>query len=84
MDWILLICLKVLSWLIKLPDFMSNINIVAVATLSDASCIVLAEDVDVESGIIDKANSQNVVILKTAKTSYEAAVDYYKLSSKNV
>ena len=63
---------------------MSNINIVAVATLSDASCIVLAEDVDVESGIIDKANSQNVVILKTAKTSYEAAVDYYKLSSKNV
>ena len=31
---------------------MSNINIVAVATLSDASCIVLAEDVDVESGII--------------------------------
>lgn len=46
---------------------MSNINIVAVATLSDASCIVLAEDVDVESGIIDKANSQNVDYFEDSK-----------------
>jgi serine kinase of HPr protein (carbohydrate metabolism regulator) len=52
---------------------MDNINIVAVAELTDCSCIVLAENVNADASVVDKANSQGVVIARTEKTSYELA-----------
>ena len=52
---------------------MNNINIVAVAALTDVSCIILCEGVDAEKEIIDKANSQGIVILKSENTAYELA-----------
>lgn len=59
---------------------MSNINIVAVAALADVACIVLAEGVMIADDIIKKANSQDIIILKSSKNSYELAVDYYSLA----
>ncbi len=53
---------------------MSNINIVAVAALVDMACIILAEGVAVDKEVIDKANSQGIIILSTDKNSYETAV----------
>ncbi|MBR6523574.1 MAG: AraC family transcriptional regulator [Clostridia bacterium] len=53
---------------------MSNINIVAVAALVDMACIILAEGVAVDKEVIDKANSQGIIILSTDKNSYELAV----------
>lgn len=50
---------------------MNNINIVAVAALTDVSCIILCEGVGAEKEIIDKANSQGIVILKSENTAYE-------------
>ena len=52
---------------------MNNINIVAVASLTDCACILLAEGVNAQKEIIQKADSQNIVILKSEKTSYELA-----------
>lgn len=52
---------------------MNNINIVAVASLTDCACILLCEGVNVEKEIIDKANSQDIVILQSDKTAYELA-----------
>lgn len=60
---------------------MSNINIVAVAAMADVACIVLAEDVNVDDDIIKKANSQDIIIVKSPKTAFEIGVDYYKFSS---
>lgn len=52
---------------------MSNINVIAVASLVDTSCIILAEGVTLEQSIIDAANSKNVNILSTDMTAYEVA-----------
>lgn len=52
---------------------MNNINIVAVASLTDCACILLCEDVGIEKEIIDKANSQDIIILQSDKTAYQLA-----------
>ena len=70
-----------LSWVMGRADsenvwitIMSNINIVAVATLSDVSCILLAEDVTPDDNALAIADEKGVNILKTSLPSYEAAI----------
>ena len=52
----------------------SNINIVAVATLADVSCILLAEDVSPDDNALATASEKGVNILKTSLSAYGAAV----------
>lgn len=52
---------------------MNNINIVAVAALTDAACVVLCEDVSAEEAVIKKADSQGIIILKSSETAYNLA-----------
>ena len=52
---------------------MNNVNIVAVAALADVACILLCEDVKVDQSIIDKANSQNIIIVSSKLTAFELA-----------
>lgn len=53
---------------------MNNINIVAVASLVDVACIVLCEDVKIDEAVLQKANSQNIIIFSSKLTAYEIAV----------
>jgi len=53
---------------------MSNINIIAVATLADVSCIILSEGVTLDDEIISTANEKGVNILSSSLPSYETAV----------
>lgn len=53
---------------------MSNINIVAVATLSDVSCVILSEGVRLEAEVLSTAASKGINILCTELSSYDAAV----------
>lgn len=53
---------------------MSNINIVAVATLADVACIILAEGVIPEQNITDTALAKGINILTTDLPAYEAAL----------
>ncbi|MCH5189254.1 MAG: hypothetical protein J1F37_01690 [Oscillospiraceae bacterium] len=57
---------------------MSNLNIIAVATLADVACIVLSEGVTVEDSIIKLAEEKGVNILLSDKKTYETAIDVYK------
>ncbi len=52
---------------------MSNINILAVASLTDAACILLAENVAVADEVIKTAEEKGVNILSTPLSSYDAA-----------
>lgn len=52
---------------------MSNINIVAVASLTDVACIVLAEGVTVDENIIKTAENKGINILMSDKPAYETA-----------
>lgn len=53
---------------------MSNINTVAVATLTDASCILLAEGVVPDENTLVAARSKGVNLLSTPMSAYEAAI----------
>ena len=52
---------------------MSNLNIVAVATLADVSCIVLCEGVTLEESVRNTAEAKGVNILTTEAPAYETA-----------
>ena len=57
------------AWL----TIMSNLNIVAVATLSDVSCIILCEGVTLEENVRNTAEAKGVNILATDLTAYDMA-----------
>ena len=69
-----------LSWVMGKADtgnvwitIMSNVNIVAVATLADTSCILLAEGVVPEADVLDTAMAKGVNILTSELSAYELA-----------
>ncbi len=53
---------------------MSNINVIAVATLADVSCIILAENVTADAELLKVANEKGVNILSSPLPAYESAL----------
>lgn len=51
----------------------SNINIVAVASLADAGCIIICEGFVPEENVIKRAEASDVTILKTELQAYDVA-----------
>lgn len=75
-----------LSWVmgrVKPDDawitIMSNVNILAVASLADISCIILAEGVTVDGDIKKTAVDKGINILTTSMDIYHTAVCLNKL-----
>ena len=58
---------------------MSNVNVIAVATLTDVSCVILAEGVTLSDDIISTAEAKGVNVLSTTLPAYEASVALGKL-----
>lgn len=58
---------------------MSNINITAVASLSDVACIILAEGVSLDSDVIATATSKSINILSSEMSAYELCVNLSEL-----
>ena len=52
---------------------MSNVNILAVATLADTACIILAEGVTPDDGVVDTATQKGINILGSADSAYQIA-----------
>ena len=70
-----------LSWVMgraKADDawitIMSNINIVAVASLADVACIILAEGVTLDSTVTETATAKGINILTSDLPAYETAM----------
>lgn len=53
---------------------MSNINILAVATLSDVACIILAEGVELSEDIKTAAESKGINVVSSQSSAYDIAV----------
>ena len=71
-----------LSWVMgraKADDawitIMSNINVVAVASLADVACVVLAEDVELDAEIKKTALEKGINIISSGKPIYETALE---------
>ena len=69
-----------LSWVMGKADsdnawvtIMTNINILAVASLSDVSCIILAEGVVPDENVCTTALQKGINIYTTEKTAYQLA-----------
>lgn len=50
---------------------MTNINVIAVASLADVACVVLAENVPVEADVIGAAAAKDITLLRSAKPTFE-------------
>ena len=48
-----------------------NINIVAIAVLTELSAIIIAQNMSVEKSVLKKAEEEGITILSSAMTSYE-------------
>ena len=48
-----------------------NINIVAIAVLTELSAIIISQDMIVDETVINKAKEENITILRTSLPSYE-------------
>ncbi len=53
---------------------MSNVNILAVASLTDCACIILSEGVTLESEIIETAKLKDINVLTFKGSSFDGAV----------
>ncbi len=52
---------------------MSNLNIVAVASLSDVACILLCENVEPDAAVVDMAMAKDINLLSSPLSAYELA-----------
>ena len=51
-----------------------NINVVAVAALADAACVIVADGAAIEPRAVEKAAQQGVTLLKSALPVFETAL----------
>ena len=73
-------CGDLLSWVMGRASsgqawitIMSNVNIIAVATLCDVSVIILSENVSLDEGVKDTAEMRGINVISTAMPTFEAA-----------
>ena len=69
LSWVMGRCESGDAWL----TIMSNVNILAVATLSDVATIILTEGVSLTDDIIATAKEKGINILCTELSSYQCA-----------
>ncbi len=53
---------------------MSNLNILAVASLTDVACIVIAENVKLTEDVLQTAKEKGINIISSSAAIYETAV----------
>ena len=58
---------------------MTNINVVAVASLADVAACVICEDCEVTDEILDTARAKDVNLLRTSLSLYEFCVELSKV-----
>lgn len=55
----------------------TNINIVAVACLTNASCVVIPESIEVDEQTVLKAIEEGVIIIQAHHRSYDICINYH-------
>ena len=79
-------CCDLLSWVMSRAKendawitVMGNLNSIAVASLTDCACIILAENASLDNDAKQKADSQDISILQSDLPAYELAIKLDKL-----
>ena len=58
---------------------MGNVNALAVSSLTDCACIILAEGTSLDPAVVHKAKVQEITLFKTELPIFEAALKIYEL-----
>ena len=58
---------------------MSNLNVVAVASLADVACVIFSEDVKPDDDALKKAEAEGINLLSVKEGSYEVCAALSKL-----
>lgn len=58
---------------------MSNVNVIAVASLCDVSMVILSESSELDADAMDKAKLQGINVYTSCKTSFELCYETGKL-----
>ena len=79
-------CGDLLSWVMGRAGadsawltIMSNVNVAAVAALSDVACVVLTEGVEPDGPLLIKAKVQGINLVGTERSTFDAAVELARL-----
>lgn len=74
-------CGDLLSWVMGKANcgdawitIMSNINVAAVASLSDVACVILAEGVKLDEDALLAVQQKDINVLSSEKSTYQIAV----------
>ncbi|MBE6707858.1 MAG: AraC family transcriptional regulator [Ruminococcaceae bacterium] len=62
---------------------MSNINVIAVASLADAACVILAEGVEPDPEALEAAKSKDVTLLSSPLDAYSLCVRISELTGES-
>ena len=58
---------------------MTNVNVVAVAMLADVSCVIIAENAEIDNDVVEKAREKGINIYTCDKTIYQLCAEISKL-----
>ena len=79
-------CGDLLSWVMSRAQegdawltVMGNVNSIGVAVLADVACIILTENAALDEDALKRAEQNGVIILTTAKNSYQVAAEISRL-----
>lgn len=75
LSWVLSHAAKGNGWI----TVHTHLNIVAVAMMTDVSCIIIPEGISIEEATLNKAVQEGVAILSTGMNSYEISCKAYEL-----
>lgn len=56
----------------------THMNVIAVATLHDMSCVIVPEGIRVEDDVVSKADEEGVAVLTTGLSAFEICGRMYK------
>jgi len=57
---------------------MGNMNTLAVATLTDAACIIMAEGAELDEAALKKAREQDITVLGSELPVFDTALEIYR------
>ena len=57
---------------------MSNLNTLAVASLADVACVILAENAQTDNIFLSKASQQGITVFATEMPVFDAALAFYQ------
>src|SRR5690554_5621981 len=57
----------------------THVNVVAIATLLEMTCVIIPESVTVDEKVVQKAEEEGIIILSSTMTAFEIAGRLYSM-----